>query len=365
MHASRHLMTPGHTYRLPLWRWFVLLGLGVIFMGAAAGLGIFAWGELLAGLRPGSDSSSLFLVIAASLLGALFLALGLTLLLAPFFTKLVLSPAELEYHTLAAVVRSDWPDLEKIDAPSAQYQAEAIVLASRQPRVSPRAWTKFVPWNAAPGAAQNGIVLSQFGKLHGRQLEAEIFGFAPRLTPTLHTVKTPAKAQTLSAKELLKTLWFFLAISLIGLIFIGQSAKLTCKHDGPTRRVSCILQRSWYGVIPLAAEEFRDVREAGLSYSRDSDGDVYYQVYLETEQGRLPLLFMDMPSYGSESDVVKRMNEFVQEPSEGTFVLEKAPRWVSAATILYLAIGTVLSGVWLFWPGEKRPGRRNSAEPGS
>lgn len=164
-----------HTHRVTPSRWFSSMLVGSFCLIIVAGALVKNYPPLIAGQLGLLDCVGLVFVVL------LMLPFGLFAFLSPLLTRVTVSAEGLEYHTLAAIVKSNWRDLVNVGAVRHPYAGSSKMFVSEQPRIILRKWAKHAPWNVRRGTAVTGIPISHFGGFRGRQLETDIRRFAPHL----------------------------------------------------------------------------------------------------------------------------------------------------------------------------------------
>jgi hypothetical protein len=164
-----------HTYRYTPSRWLIFLGMGafgviVPFVTLAVNSPKLATGQL---------GSSGYLGLAV--LFAILLPIGILMLATPFLAKIVVSPLGLEYHTLSAVIRFDWRETASLKGIEVRRAGKDLVLITQYTDITPRAWTRFMPWDVRRNLIGMPIPVSSFGGFQGRQLLDDIKHYVPDL----------------------------------------------------------------------------------------------------------------------------------------------------------------------------------------
>lgn len=295
------------------------------------------------------------LSVAAALLifVLLFLLLGITLILHPLYCRLTVTSEGLEYRVFFGNLKSSWVDLYKVNVPTPTYQPGAVVLASRKPQVHLHGWTRILPWNIGKGFISNGIHLSQFGKMPGSPLEADLYTFAPQLKENLQASQPQPKPQQTTIKSILVYVWFFVLIILCEFVVAGQSETLICERPSRGGQVDCSIKRTWYWTIPLGKVEALDVRGARLMEYYDSEGSSY-QIVLQTTAGNVSLNWIPMGGKGMGDQIAQAIDKFVQDPSRPRYEQRVGTREGVGKVFAVMVVITILSGFWLFWPKRRK-----------
>ena len=162
-----------HYYTLP-W-WVLFLSMGSLIEAMVLIVFVANLADLVSGMLPFREVMSLVLLIL------LIVPMGAIALIAPFATKIVLSPQGIEYRTLAYVFRSEWGDLINVGFRHMGRPGRSLVLKSQKPEVVLRRWANLLPGDIRRHAIQRGIPISWFGSDKGRQLLSDLREMAPHL----------------------------------------------------------------------------------------------------------------------------------------------------------------------------------------
>lgn len=162
-----------HYYTLP-W-WILFLSMGSLIEAMVLIVFVANLVDLVSGRLPFTEVLSLVLLLL------LIVPTGAIALIAPFITKIALSPQGIEYHTLAYVFRSEWRDLVNVGFRHMGRPGRSLVLKSQRPEVLVRPWASLLPGNIRRHAIRRGIPISWFGSDKGRRLLTDLREMAPHL----------------------------------------------------------------------------------------------------------------------------------------------------------------------------------------
>lgn len=167
---------PKRTYRYNLFWWGLFWAMGFLLFVLLLGSVGLNLGQL----------GGLWDYVRVAIIVLVMLPLGCLCILTPVYTKVVLSPQELEYHTLACVITVEWENLINM-GPVTDLAGRTVWLVLQECDVVPRGWVKFAFWDAVKNTIRQGIPLARFGRLSWRPLKLDIERYAPQLltaTPT-------------------------------------------------------------------------------------------------------------------------------------------------------------------------------------
>jgi hypothetical protein len=162
-----------HRHSPSWWIGFLLFGMLVVV--------IFVLTVVQSATRAISGELSLLGYAGLLLAVVLLLPTGLALLVTPFVVKVVVSPQELEYHTLAYILRVKWEAIESVVRTEFGAAGAQTLLVPLRPIVVLRWWARFAPWDVQDAAASIGVPISMFGGFRGGNLKADLRRFAPHL----------------------------------------------------------------------------------------------------------------------------------------------------------------------------------------
>jgi len=162
-----------HYYTLS-W-WILFLSMGSLIEAMVLIVFIANLADLVGGKLPFREVLSLVLLLL------LIVPTGAIALIAPFATKIVLSPQGIEYRTLAYVFRSGWGDLVNVGFRHMGRPGRSLVLKSQKAEVVLRQWAYLLPGDIRRHALRRGIPISWFGSDKGRQLLSDLREMAPHL----------------------------------------------------------------------------------------------------------------------------------------------------------------------------------------
>ncbi len=332
-----------HTYRMPILRSIVVVSIGAL-VAVCSLISLILLPAVWSFLTELNNVAGQLFVLAVYLIFALFfLDAGVLSILRHLFTRLIVTSDGLEYQTFFGNMKSAWADLYRMEYPNLTNQYGPIVLASRKPLVRLHRWTRIVPWNIEKKFIARGIHLSQFGKLSGSPLEADLYNFAPNLKESLQT-RQP---------QILTIVCSFLVVTLFFFVIIGQSATLSCERAAHRMQVDCSIRRSWYWIVPLGRSEVQNVRGSKIVEYSDSEGS-YYQIVLETAKGNRPLYWLPALWIYQDNKSTQAIDEFVNNPAHTRFEARIGPPEIIQTVFGILVVVTVLSGIWLFWHGREK-----------
>ena len=146
--------------------WVIFYFVGFLFMWASIYLAVEA------PLYPLTSLRNLSINIIGILLIIFILLFGLLCVVAPLIMKLVVSSEGIEWHSLAAVIKFHWYDVD-VRIPQ-NSSIEKISFKVKNPRIKLRSWTRYAPWDAEKGALHNlnhqGLPIAQYGGLAPHKL---------------------------------------------------------------------------------------------------------------------------------------------------------------------------------------------------
>ncbi len=147
---------------------------------------------------------------------------------------------------------------------------------------------------------------------------------------------------------------FILFMSLVFLLFTGNTARLTCQGSS-AQTVDCTVLNSWFGLFTFNEQGLRDVRQAEIGEYCDEDGDCTYRLELVTGLGsRIPLTAFYSTGRAEKQAAQEQINAFLQSPGAEPLVLRiaGASGQIGSALLSSLTgiggIGLIIFGVRLW-----------------
>jgi hypothetical protein len=158
----------------PSW-WFGFLSVGILLVAFTIAVVMLNYPDIAAGEMSFSYYLGLLLIISG------MLAFGILMLLAPFVTKIVISPQKIEYHAWIGSMESSWESLRYIGVVPYARGIDAEVLLPSEANVYLKPWAKIVPRRIIDDVLGRGIPISWFGGFRSHRLKADIRDFAPHV----------------------------------------------------------------------------------------------------------------------------------------------------------------------------------------
>lgn len=147
---------------------------------------------------------------------------------------------------------------------------------------------------------------------------------------------------------------FILFMSLVFLLFTGNTARLTCQRSS-AQIVDCAVQNTWFGLFTLNEQVLRDVRQAETGEHCAEDGDCTYRVELVTGLGsRVPLTTFYSAGRAEKQAVQDQINASLLTPETEPLVMKiTGANWQSGSALLSSltaigGIGLIIFGVRLW-----------------
>jgi hypothetical protein len=119
--------------------------------------------------------------------------------------------------------------------------------------------------------------------------------------------------------------------------FLGRTTTLTCERPSAGGSARCTLNRTVLG-LSLDERAIEALNGAYVSDTRDSDGDVTYQVILRSGRSEIPLTNYRSSGYRKKQATVNEINDFVEDTTIPTLMVEAG---TSAGLIVAGVDGTI------------------------
>ncbi|MBN1262307.1 MAG: hypothetical protein JXB35_16630 [Anaerolineae bacterium] len=145
----------------------------------------------------------------------------------------------------------------------------------------------------------------------------------------------------------------FAVVGLAAFVFLGQTATLSC--DRSWTPDPCRIDRTLLGVT-LKTESLNSLLQAYINESRDSDGDLTYQVVLVTLEGDVPLTSYTSSGYSKHLRIVNEINAFLENREQRSLKVDESGGlgMIFGGVFAVVGIGLLLAGLntigltWVF-----------------
>ena len=106
---------------------------------------------------------------------------------------------------------------------------------------------------------------------------------------------------------------FILLMSLVFLVFTGNTTRLSCWAT-ENQRIDCEVQNTWFGLFRINAQLLQGVRQAEVGEHCDEDGDCTYRLELIVDPaGRTPLTEFYSAGRAEKQAAQERIASYLQQ----------------------------------------------------